>query len=324
MTTTTTSAADRPSLPLIIEAGRGSGNDASPEGLVAWYCDHADGFEQALLRHGAVLFRGFHVNNPAALLTAARAQCPQLRDYVDGNSPRTKLSNDVYTSTEYPPEDMIWLHNELSYSHQWPTRLFLSCVVAAAEGGETPVADGRHLLRALPPDIVETFAAKGVAYVRNLHGGLGVGPSWQETFETDDPRTAERHLGGGGAEFAWQSDGSLRIIQKRPAIIVHPVTGETVWFNQADQFHPSGLRADAYEAMMTLFEGNESNLPINATFGDGSPIDAGMLASIRNTALREATVLPWRAGDLMVVDNVLTLHGRRPYRGPRQVLVCMA
>jgi alpha-ketoglutarate-dependent taurine dioxygenase len=32
----------------------------------------------------------------------------------------------------------------------------------------------------------------------------------------------------------------------------------------------------------------------------------------------------WQAGDLMVVDNVRTAHGREPFEGPREVVVAMA
>ena len=37
--------------------------------------------------------------------------------------------------------------------------------------------------------------------------------------------------------------GSLWTSQVRPAAVPHPVTGETVWFNQADLWHWSALGA---------------------------------------------------------------------------------
>ena len=43
------------------------------------------------------------------------------------------------------------------------------------------------------------------------------------------------------------------------------------------------------------------------------------MSSSSNTA-RE----PWQAGDLMLVDNVRTAHGREEFEGPREVLVAMA
>ena len=32
----------------------------------------------------------------------------------------------------------------------------------------------------------------------------------------------------------------------------------------------------------------------------------------------------WQAGDLMLVDNVRSAHGREPFKGPREVVVAMA
>ncbi|WP_281425855.1 TauD/TfdA family dioxygenase [Polymorphospora rubra] len=32
----------------------------------------------------------------------------------------------------------------------------------------------------------------------------------------------------------------------------------------------------------------------------------------------------WRAGDLLLIDNVLTAHGRRSFEGTRRVLVAMS
>jgi hypothetical protein len=33
---------------------------------------------------------------------------------------------------------------------------------------------------------------------------------------------------------------------------------------------------------------------------------------------------PWRAGDLMLVDNIRSAHSREPFEGAREVLVAMA
>jgi hypothetical protein len=34
--------------------------------------------------------------------------------------------------------------------------------------------------------------------------------------------------------------------------------------------------------------------------------------------------VPWRRGDLLLIDNMLTAHGRRPCTGDRRVLVAMS
>jgi len=104
-------------------------------------------------------------------------------DYVEGNSPRTKIHGKVYTSTEHPPEEFISLHNELSYGSKWPSYIFFCCAIPALSGGSTSVADSRTILAELSENTRNAFKEKGVEYIRNLHGGYGSGPSWQDTFK---------------------------------------------------------------------------------------------------------------------------------------------
>jgi hypothetical protein len=34
--------------------------------------------------------------------------------------------------------------------------------------------------------------------------------------------------------------------------------------------------------------------------------------------------LPWKQRDVLLLDNVLVAHGRRSFKGPRNILVAMA
>ena len=165
---------------------------------------------------------------------------PNRLAYVHGNTPRTKVGDNVYTSTEYPPELTISMHNELSYAYAWPARLLFYC-----RSPPPPVAPPRSSTAtcgstSLDDEVRERFAP-GVRYRQNLHGGHGLGKSWQDTFETDSRDEVEKFLVDTAAEWSWQDDGTLRISQLRPAFTRHPVTGEEVWFNQSDQWHPAGL-----------------------------------------------------------------------------------
>jgi alpha-ketoglutarate-dependent taurine dioxygenase len=297
----------------------GSGVDAF---LDRW-SDDADAIEAALHYCGAVLFRGFEIDHQDRFERVAGELKHDLVDYVDGNSPRTKVAAGVYTSTEYPPDYFISLHNELSYSARWPARLFFCCITAPDEGGETPLCDGRDLLAALPAGLVDRFRARGIQYIRNLHGGKGFGPSWQATFETIDRRVVEDHARATGMDLAWTSGGGVRLTIVRPATQRHPVTGEEVWFNQADQFHPSTHPRPVYESMLALYRGREDLLPQDARFGDGGAIPAEDLAVIRDVTRQQMARFPWQRGDLLMIDNMLVSHGRMPFRGPRKVLVAM-
>lgn len=309
-------------LPLLMEPNR---NEISNiDAFLSWYRGNKDSVEKKLLNYGAILFRGFAVNTPRAFARFVREVSGDLLDYVDGNAPRTKLTDGIYTSTEYPAEYFISLHNELSYSYKWPSKLFFCCIAAPREGGETPIADSRAILKSLSPTIVEVFTRKQVKYSRNLHSGDGFGPSWTQTFETTDRSVVEEYCQKGAIDWKWKDGGGLRICQIRPAVATHPLTGEQVWFNQADQFHPSTLPKEEYESMMLLYKGKEAELPQNACFGDDTPIDVSMLEEIRETIQKQAVIFPWQKGDVLMIDNMLVCHGRMPFKGPRSILVSMS
>ncbi|MEU3077710.1 TauD/TfdA family dioxygenase [Streptomyces laurentii] len=293
------------------------GADATPQGLEEYL--RATDVARLLAEERAVYFRGFGItadsyDGAADLLLANRLA------YVHGNSPRTKVGRNLYTSTEYPAEFEISMHNEMSYAHAWPSRILFFCDVAAATGGATPLVDGRLWLESIDPEIRAAFAA-GVRYTQNLHDGMGFGKSWQATFETEDRAEVETFLDGAEAEWSWQPDGTLRVTQLRRATLEHPVTGTEVWFNQADQWHIAGLGDDA-AALAEIIP--EDELPQNAFFADGSPIPAEYITHVQEIGMKTAVDVAWEAGDLLLVDNVAVAHGRRAFTGQRRILVAMA
>jgi alpha-ketoglutarate-dependent taurine dioxygenase len=303
-------------LPLLVSSG-------SSGSLLERYGTEREAIEADLLHHGAILFRGFGIDSQETLTRIVHGIGGRALDYVDGNSPRKKLGDGVYTSTEYPPEFFISLHNELSYSNRWPARLFFCCATPPREGGETPLASSRRILRRLPADIRDAFVKRNVKYIRNLHGGNGFGTSWQTTFETENRDEVSEFCRATDSEARWNDDGSLTVTQVRPATRLHPKTGEEVWFNQADQFHPSTHPKAIYDSLMALYGGREELMPQTATFGDGSAISVEMLDAVRDTVREEMRLFAWQRGDLLMIDNMLVCHGRRPFAGPRKILVSM-
>ncbi|MGW0389351.1 TauD/TfdA family dioxygenase [Streptomyces sp. NPDC003042] len=278
--------------------------------------------EELLAEHGAVLVRGLGLTDAGAFHRAVTLFGDSLIDsYRGGNTPRAAVSDGVFTSTEYPARFDISLHNEMSYAQSWPSRLFFGCLVAPETGGATPVCDGGALLAALPPEVRDRFAS-GVVYKQHLHGGFGLGKSWQATFETQDKAVVERFLEDSAAEYAWTADGGLRVSQHRPGIRHNPRTGAQTWFNQADQWHPSNLPADEAESLLSLIDDVE-DLPHWITYGDGSPLSDDDLAHVREAQRENKLVEPWQVGDIMMVDNMSVLHGREAYTGDRKIVVSM-
>ncbi len=302
-------------LPLVVEPAF---DELDP---FAWAEHNGESIGERLIEHGAILFRNFRLRTAEDFDRFSRVLIPRRVNYVEGSSPRLALGEKIYTSTEYPADQFVSMHNELSYAHRWPSRLLFFCETPPQQGGETPIADSRRVLALLDPALGRRFAERGVCYLRNLHGGRGAGLSWQTVFETADRETVESYCREGEIEFRWKEDGGLWTRQRRPAVRTHPATGEALWFNQVDQWHPSNLAPDV--ARVLLASCRESELPIYATYGDGTPFAGSELDEVREAFRQALVAFPWQRGDALLVDNMLTAHGRMPFVGPRRVLVAM-
>lgn len=317
-----TSFLNHKKLPLVVEFEEDNDPDSRPETFIKLCLRHREFLHRQLLEWGALLLRGCPALAASDFARFVREfSGKRLIDYVGGASPRVKLGEGVYTSTEYPQNYTLSLHNELSYTYRWPEHLFFCCVKVAGQGGETSLGNSRAILKGIDETVVREFKSRGIKYVRNLHGGTGSGYSWQEAFETDDKSVIEVHCRAGGIRFRWKDDGGLTLSEVRPATTLHPVTGEEVWFNQADGFHPSGIDRETYELLIS--EMKEEEFRLNSYYGDDTPLDLAALNHAREVIRSEAVLVPWRAGDILILDNLLTAHGRMPFTGARKILLAM-
>ena len=304
----------RHALPMLVHA---EGSNAS---LVDWLSANRDQLSADLLRHGGILFRGFAIESTDKFEAAIRAVSGRLLDYTYRSTPRTIVSGKIYTSTEYPPHQAIPLHNENSYTRDWPMKIWFFSRICATTGGETPIADSRRVYQRIPREVRERFARHGVLYVRNYGSGFDL--PWQEVFQTSERRNVEEFCQTAGMQFEWLSDDRLRTRQVCQAVASHPVTGEMVWFNQAHLFHVSRLPEEVRDAMLTIFA--EEDLPRNVYFGDGARIDSADLNLICEAYEQEKVAFQWEQGDVLLLDNMLTAHARNPFTGERQVVVGLA
>lgn len=288
--------------------------------LLSWSAEQREFIHAQVLKYGGVLLRGFSVASIAEFERFVSTVSIELLEYREQSSPRSRVSGNIYTSTDYPPDQPIFLHNESSYSHAWPLKIFFHCVTPAQEGGETPIADCRKVFARIEPALRERFSQKGVMYVRNFGDGMGL--PWQTVFQTEDKAQVEQYCRSAGIQFEWKDGNRLRTYKTGRAILKHPQTQETTWFNHATFFHVSTLLPSIREELLAAF--NEEDLPTNTYYGDGSPIESSVLDELRAIYHAETVSFPWQAGDILMLDNMLTAHGRAPFRGTRKVVVGMS
>jgi alpha-ketoglutarate-dependent taurine dioxygenase len=273
----------------------------------------------SLLKYGALLFRGFDVATQAAFERFLPSISARLMTYMEGATPRTVLGQNVYTSTEYPSDQSIAFHNELTYVTTWPKLLWFCCLQPADRGGETPIADVRRVFQRIDPSIRKRFEEKGWMLVRNFREGVSL--PWQTSFHTTDKSELEAYCRQACIEVEWQPGGALRTRQVRPATTTHPQTLEPVWFNHVAFWHVSSLDKQVREAMLSMF--SENDMPYNTYYGDGARIEDSVVEEIRAAYEMERVEFGWQRGDILMLDNILVAHGRNPFEGKRRVIVAM-
>jgi alpha-ketoglutarate-dependent taurine dioxygenase len=279
--------------------------------------------QQALVRtwlteQGAVLLRGFDVPDVERFRALSAAVAGTPLDYRERSSPRSAVAAGVYTSTEHPAHQRIFLHNENSYQRVFPAVLAFFCVTPASRGGATPIADCRRVFDRIDPAVRERFLEHGVMYRRSFRDGLGL--TWQTVFQTDRRDAVEDYCARAGIELEWTSDG-LRTRQIRAAAGRHPRTRAISWFNHAAFFHVTTLEPAVRAALLAQY--GEDDLPSTTLLGDGSSIESADLDVIRAAYAAETVPVTWERGDVLLVDNVLMAHGRDAFAGERHVMVTM-
>lgn len=286
--------------------------------LAEWVATQKDVLRAELLKHGAILFRGFDIQSVAEFSEI----CGNLAESLFGeygDLPVEDKSEKVYKSTPYPADKPILFHNESSHMAQWPRFQFFHCVQNSLTGGETPLVDCRTLYEALPAEYKAILSEKGLMYLRNFKEGLDV--PWQHFFQTESRDDVARKCQEAGFEHTWTGPNSLQVKQYAPAIIQHPVSKCMSFFNQIELHHVAFLDEDVRASLAKVFE--EADFPRNVYFGDGSPIPDEMIRFIAQLYEQYSVALPWEKGDIIALENMLVAHARLPYTGARKIVVAM-
>ena len=306
-----------PRLPHILNVTTSSVHETSD-----WLSEHSEAIRKHITSSGAVLLRGITVNGAPEFRDIFSGVLGPPVPYSEKSSPRRTLYNNVYSSTEYRSDRSIFLHNEQSYNSTFVRYIGFYCASTATTGGETPLADTRKVLTRIDPTFCAQAVRRGYIYRRTF--GFGLGPSWQETFGLSSAKELEDYCDQNAIDYMWMSSDRARLVtqQKRPVVARHPISNELTWFNHMTFFHFLSLEPELRELLQAVCQKEE--YPHSTLFGDGSEIDPHAIESLREAYLSEETTFEWEAGDILLIDNMLVAHGRRPFTGPRKVLAAMS
>jgi alpha-ketoglutarate-dependent taurine dioxygenase len=318
-------------LPLVVQPAdeRHGGLDA----LLSWAGRRADQLHRAIVEQGAVLLRGFAVDDTAQFERVADLFPPYDMGYEAGATARARIAGRVYEATRVPPEVWIMLHQEMAYLPKYPSMLAFYCKTAPDEGGETTIGDMRAFTASLPARLMDEIAGKGVRYRRNFrspdtHDGRADPVfnhrTWVEGFYTDDRGKVEDDCRARGLEFEWLADGSITTWNTLPGVARHGSAGDLVYFSQLHTQTPHWRwMGEASWTRYCLVYTEGVARPYDACYGDGTPLAEDDILTIYDALDTVSVSFPWQHGDVMFVDNLHTGHGRNPYVGTRDVQVAL-
>lgn len=292
---------------------------ATLDGAAEWVGQNRRELCDRAARHGAILFRGFPLAGPEDFDRFVAAFDLPNFPYEDSlsNAVRAIRTPRVVTANEAPPAATIFLHHEMAQTPVYPSKLFFFCEQPAESGGATPLCRSDVLwdrLRAECAGFARDCESKGLKYSNVMPSqddpSSGMGRSWQSTLRASTREQAEARLTSLGYSWTWLDDGCLRATTPVLPAVRRLAGGRTSFFNQ----------------IISAFQGwkDGRNDPSKAiTFGDGTPLDRDGVNVATRLSEELSVNVPWQRGDVALVDNYVTMHGRRTFTGTRKVLASL-
>lgn len=290
--------------------------NATLDQAVHWARAHSPELVRQAAQHGTVLFRDF------PLVTAEDFDAFVVAFGLPGFTYEESLSNAVrinhtprvFSANEAPPSANINLHHEMAQTPIHPSKLFFFCQTAAPVGGATSICRSDVLWERLQqecPEFAEACRTRGLKYTHTMPAQAdtesGQGRSWASTFNATTQAEAEARMTELGYTWEWQADGSVRVTSPALPAVRDLPDGRASFFNQLI-------------AALTGWDDAQGDPSRVLRFGDDSPLDLDGAFKAAEIADSIRFDVPWQSGDAVLIDNHVTMHGRRTFEGRRKVM----
>jgi hypothetical protein len=305
-------------------------------------------FNKLLDQYGAILFRGFEVENGNQFQQVLEILNIKLESvYHFGSAHRVRITDKVFTSSEAPPDTIIAPHNELNMVPWRPNILAFFCQVQPDIYGETPIINTEKLFNSLSPSLQHKIANYPQRFVRYVPNHL-----LELVFEGLSREEITKLLTEQKFDFYWEEDGSLNFECSYTTLFSHPRTSKLCfclsivdclvsreWYRNISQRYP--FRKRLYYSLLPakFYQKFQQRLTSAATVVDGSQkrtstLDAYFLNSngqpttmmeaeakeLGKAEWKNASIFPWKQGDILLIDNLQVAHSRLNTGGKRKIL----
>jgi len=188
------------------------------------------------------------------------------------------------------------------------------CFKKATEGGgRFLIADGAKILGDMDPELLEKIYKRKV---RISVSNLDVPPSTPQILKDGFKSLVTSAVAPKfdmDLEMIYEADGKpgrlMAIEEMESPINRHPVTGQPVWF------------CNAHNHLRYLRDRRPCGVPevgmTDVFFGDLGHLSPEECDEIKRVSEKHITAVPMSPGDVLLVDNYRTLHGRDVFEGER-------
>lgn len=333
-----------PQFPMTIDkAAEMGGTGATVEEELTWLKANADRIKDDMQVHGAVVLRNFSLMKEQPGFEAfyqAIGMHPCLdplhsvsaRPTADGNK-----NSAVYEAVnkESRKNFFIGMHNEFVGTRA-PRAAAFVCFKKAETGGEFLIADGRAMFRDLDTEVLARLYQRNIRYsvmelpffgwVDKLPAGMQAPMMGALKGVVSAAINAKVDFNVDMLEQVGGYDNT-RLLQARapsqPPLVRHPTTGEPTWFCNVHS-HSSKLRKAREEIYgAEKFEDGASQINKSDMFyGDDEEISDADLKHVDEVTYKNMQYIKMNEGDVVLLDNYKTMHGRNVFDGTRKHAVC--
>lgn len=281
-----------------------------------WVSSNKAELHDLLIKHGALLLRGFPVGSSADFETLLDHTDYVNMPYVGGAAPREQVTESrIVTANESPASEKIPFHHEMAQVPTPPGYIFFYCEIASERGGATSILHSNEICQKffeIDPDFAKKVSDQGVRYIRVMpeetDRSSAIGRSWKETFQVDNRFDAELAMRDAGMEWEWLEDGSVKTLTAiLPAIRHDAEIDKPVFFNSIAAVFTgwNDVRNKGEKAVLTA---------------DGEYMKPDVLAELVKEMDKLCVNFKWQPGDVLWINNHTVLHARQPFEGNRRIL----
>ena len=288
--------------------------------FLEWVNAYGDELHEKLIQHGAILFRGFPIEDADDFESMLNNSRYKNMPYVGGAAPRNQVTESrIITANESPSSEKIPFHHEMAQVPSPPGYIFFYCEKASNTGGATSILHSAEIcekFQAIDQDFFNKVKEQGVRYIRvmplNTDAQSAIGRSWKETFQVETKAEAEKVMSDAGMSWTWLDNGDVRTETKTlPAIRHDQETQKDVFFN-------------SMVAVYTGWNDSRNQSETAVITGDGDYLNHEVMSELVKTMDENCVNFPWQEGDVLWINNYTTLHARQPFTGERRILASIA